>query len=86
MKKIIGIIHPFDMQQMFYVYEDGNKLEVINTKIQNIPETIFSLSDKYNINDINLSGSKHYIKGLIKQIQEKEITKYNYNKLNIKYI
>jgi hypothetical protein len=35
---------------------------------------------------VNLSGAKHFIKGIVKQIQEKEITKYNENKLTIKYI
>ena len=29
MRKIIGIIHPFDKYQIFYVYEDGNKLDMI---------------------------------------------------------
>ena len=28
MRKIIGIIHPFDKYQTFYVYEDGNKLNM----------------------------------------------------------
>ena len=86
MKKIIGIIHPFDIQQVLYAYEDGNKLEVINAKIQNIPEAIFTLSDKYDIDQIDLSGSKYFIKGIIKQIQAKEITKYNKNKLKFNYI
>ena len=77
MKKIIGIIHPFDMQQFFYAYEDGNKLEIIKTSIKDIPETIFYLSDKYDIEQVDLSGAKHFIKGIIKQIREAEITKYN---------
>lgn len=41
MKKIIGIIHPFDIYQTFYVYEDGNKLEIVQTKMDDIPDTIF---------------------------------------------
>ena len=86
MKKIIGIIHPFDIYQTFYVYQDGNKLEIIQTKINDIPDTIFELSQIYNINQVDLSGAQHFIKGLIKQIQEKEITKYNENKLIIKCI
>ena len=44
MKKIIGIIHPFDLQQLFYVYEDGNKIAATNTTIDNIPELICNLS------------------------------------------
>lgn len=86
MKKIIGIIHPFDRQQMFYVYQDGNKLEIVQTEMENIPDTIFNLSKAYDVYQVNLSGAKHFIKGIVKQIQEKEITKYNENKLTIKYI
>ena len=86
MKKIIGIIHPFDIYQTFYVYEDGNKLEIVHTKINDIPDTIFELSHTYDVYQIDLSGAQHFNKGIIKQIQEKEITKYNENKLTIKCI
>lgn len=86
MKKIIGIIHPFDIYQTFYVYQDGNKLEAIQTKIINIPDTIFELCHAYDINQVDLSGAKHFTKGIIKQIKEKEFTRYNENKLNIKCI
>lgn len=44
MKKIIGIIHPFDLYQILYVYEDGNKIEARKVKVEDIPSTIFKLS------------------------------------------
>ncbi len=86
MKKIIGIIHPFDIYQTFYVYQDGNKLEIVQTKVKDIPDTIFELSQTYDVYQVDLSGAEHFTKGLIKQIQEKEITKYNQNKLMIRCI
>lgn len=86
MKKIIGIIHPFDIYQTFYVYQDGNKLEIVQTKVKDIPDTIFELSQTYDVYQVDLSGAQHFTKGLIRQIQEKEITKYNENKLIIKCI
>ena len=86
MKKIIGIIHPFDTYQTFYVYEDGNKLEITQVKIDDIPNAILELSHTYNTYQVDLSGAKHFIKGIIRQIQEKEIAKYNENKLTIKCI
>lgn len=86
MKKIIGLLKPFDMEQIFYVYEDGNQLETIQMTIDEIPENVLQLCDKYNIEQIDLVGSKGYSKGLIKQIQEKEIAKYNKNTLIIKCI
>ena len=86
MKKIIGIIHPFDMYQTFYVYEDGNKLEVVHTKMNDIPDTIFELSNTYNVYQVDLSGAKRFSEKIIKKIQEKEFVKYNENKLIIKCI
>lgn len=86
MKKIIGIIHPFDIYQTFYVYEDGNKLEIIQTKMNDIPDIIFQLSHTYDVYQVDLSGAERFIKGIIKKIQEKEFTKYNENKLNIRCI
>ena len=86
MKKIIGIIHPFDLYQILYVYQDGNKLEARKVKTSEIPETIFELSQTYDINQIDLTGAKHYNSGIIKQIQEKELLRYNKNKLTIKCI
>jgi hypothetical protein len=44
------------------------------------------LSQTYDVYQVDLSGAQHFTKGLIKQIQEKEITKYNENKLIIKCI
>ena len=86
MKKIIGIIHPFDIYQTFYVYEDGNKLEIAHTKINDISDTVFELSRTYDVYQVDLSGAEYFVRGIIKQIQEKEITKYNENKLIIKCI
>ena len=86
MKKIIGIIHPFDIYQTFYVYEDGNKLEIIQTKMKDVPDTVLQLSQVYDVYQVDLSGAEHFTKGLIKQIQEKENLKYNKNKLIIRCI
>ena len=86
MKKIIGIIHPFDIYQTFYVYEDGNKLEIVHTKMSDIPDTILELSHAYDVYQVDLSVAEHFAKGIIKQIQEKEIAKYKEKKLTIKCI
>lgn len=86
MKKIIGIIHPFDIYQTFYVYEDGNKLEIIQTKMGDIPDTVLELAAVYDVNQVDLSGAKHFTKRIIQKIQEKELSKYSQNKLIIKCI
>ena len=86
MKKIIGIIHPFDAQQTFYVYQDGNKLEIVKTSIDEIPNVVFNLSKTYDISQIDLSGAKHFSQGIKRKIEEIEIEKYNKNNLTIRCI
>lgn len=86
MKKIIGIIHPFDIKQTLYVYQDGNKIDAKQISINEIPETIIALSRIYEAYQVDLSGAKHYAKGIVKQIQQLEFTKYQENKLDIKII
>lgn len=86
MKKIIGIIHPFDAYHTFYVYEDGNKLDITTTTIDKIPDLIFALAETYGVSQVDLSGAQYFTKGIIKQIQEKEFIRYNKNELAIKCI
>lgn len=86
MKKIIGIIHPFDMTQTFYVYDDDKKLITAETTMNNIVDTILNLASTYNVNQVDLTGSKHFIEGIINETQKKEMNKYNQNKLIIKCI
>ena len=71
------------MYQTFYVYEDGNKLETSQVRINEIPDTILELSKVYDVYQIDLSGSTNFTKGIINKIKEKENTKYNENKLTI---
>lgn len=86
MRKIIGVIHPFDIYQNFYVYQDGNKIEMTQAKLNDIPETVLELAQLYDVYRVDLSGAKHYAQKIIREIQEKEFTKYNENKLVIKCI
>ncbi len=86
MKKIVGLLKPFDVMQTFYVYEDGNELEVVQTRISDIPNTVIELSKTYDAQQVDLVGAKHYTEGIMKQIQQKEFTKYEEYKLIINCI
>lgn len=86
MKKIIGVIHPFDAQQILYVYENGNKLAFEKVPLDKVPETIFKFSHEYDVNQVNLSGAQVFNKRLVKQIKQQEATKYSTNNLIIKCI
>ena len=86
MKKIFGLLQPFDMYQTFSVYEDGNKIEIISVRVGDIPETILDLSRQYDTYQVDLFGAVDFAKGIKKQIQEKEMEKYSVNKLTINCI
>lgn len=86
MKKMVGIIHPFDAYQTFYIYENGDFLETIQINMEDIPNTICNLSQTYDINQVDLSGAKLFNQGIVEQIQNNELMKYNKNKLIIRCI
>ena len=85
-KKIIGLLQPFDLKQNIYVYENGNKIEIIETKVDNFTSEMLQLINKYKIEDIELAGPKKYTKGIGTKVQEAYIKNYSNNNLNIKYI
>lgn len=86
MKKIVSIIKPFVINQNVFVYEDGNKIDVLSVSLDNIQNILINTAIKYEINDIELIGSKKYLNGIINKVKEEEIKQYNANKLNIKII
>lgn len=83
MKKIISVLQPFVREQTFYIYEDGNLIAEKSDRIENIDKAIFSLSEEYKVDKVELAGPKQYNRGLKRKIQEVEMSKYNYNKLEI---
>ena len=59
MKKIVSVLQPFALTQDLIVYEDGNKLEIVPTTIEELNATVLKLVDKYNIEEIMISkGAK----------------------------
>lgn len=44
MKRIIIILRPFELKQILYVYEDSNKLEMVQIETSKIPDAVFKFS------------------------------------------
>lgn len=86
MKKIVSVIKPFIINQNIFVYEDGNKIDAVSVPLNNIQDILINTANKYEITEVELIGSKKYLNGIIKKIQEEEMTQYKENKLNIKII
>ena len=83
MKKIVSIIKPFTFTQNIFVYENGNKIDVVSTNLDNLSKSLFELSEKYDTNEVDLIGNLKFSKGIKEKIETAEMTKYNENKLNI---
>ena len=86
MKKIVSIIKPFTINQNIFVYEDGNKIDAISVPLNDIQNILVNTANKYEITEVELIGSKKYLNGIVKKVQEEEITQYKKNKINIKII
>lgn len=86
MKEIVTILKPFMYLQNVFVYEDGKKIEVLASSLDDLSNNIFELSDKYDTNKVNLIGNIAFGEGIKEQILEAEMTKYNANNLDISCI
>lgn len=87
MKKIIGILRPFDIEQKYFIYDNGNKIDSFSVSIENdMIDVILGYVDKYEITQIDLTGPKQFVKGIVKEIKKAEIKKYRKENLEINII
>ena len=86
MKKIVSVIKPFVVNQNVFVYEDGNKIDVLSVPLNDIQNILVNTAIQYEVTDIELIGSKKYLNGIVNKIKETEISQYNEHKLNINII
>lgn len=86
MKKIVSIIKPFVINQNVFVYEDGNKIDVLSVPLNDIQNILVNTATQYEVTDIELIGSKKYLNGIVNKIKETEMSQYNEHKLNINII
>lgn len=86
MKKIVSVIKPFVVNQNVFVYEDGNKIDVLSVPLNDIQNILVNTATQYEVTDIELIGSKKYLNGIVNKIKETETSQYNEHKLNINII
>ena len=86
MKKIVSVIRPFTLKQNIFVYEDGNKIDVVSIEMDSIEDKLIDLAKQYEVKEIQLIGSKNYCSHIKETIEEKEIAKYGKNDLIVKII
>ena len=86
MKKIVSVIKPFVVNQNVFVYEDGNKIDVLSVPLNDIQNILVNTATQYEVTDIELIGSKKYLNGIVNKIKETDMSQYNEHKLNINII
>ena len=86
MKKIVSVIKPFVVNQNVFVYEDGNKIDVLSVPLNDIQNILVNTATQYEVTDIELIGSKKYLNCIVNKIKETEMSQYNEHKLNINII
>ena len=71
MKRIIANINMFDLKQPIFVYQDGNKIEATEVRIEEVAAAIKNFLDQYNNSEIILQGAKIYINKIKRELKEK---------------
>lgn len=77
---IIASIRPFVINQKIGVYLNGECVEALECKIDDIEKTISALVDKYKVNQIDLVEKNNMYSP---QIKDRLTTKYADKELNI---
>lgn len=85
-KKIVGVLRPFGLEQDFYVFEDGEKIDSAYLTIDEINEKLIEFIEKYDVKQIDLSGPKTYSKGIANNFRKAELVQYNKNEIEINLI
>ena len=84
MKKIVCRIEPFNQVQLIYLYENGNKIDAIESSLDSIHDWIINFMGIHtDIEQIELFGAKVYSNKIKQEIQEEEFKMYSENKIKI---
>ena len=86
MNKLIIRGEPVGPFQYVYANEDGKKVESIGIQIENLEDVVFALLKNYNINHIDLSGSRLYMEGIERMLKNAQINDYEKTELIFKYV
>lgn len=86
MRKIIGKICPFSMEQPFFVYTGDELVARFSIKQDNFTEELLAAVEKYGAVQVDLTGSKSFNNGLKRQVEQSSKFKYNFSNIIINVI
>lgn len=86
MDRLIIRGEPVGEFQKVAVFYNGEKIDNIGIKFEDLIEIVFELLAKYHLNRIDLSGSRAYMEGIQQMVQEAAIKEYGIDNLTFKYV
>lgn len=84
--KIIVWTSPVAPFQKIYVMKDGILVDQMGIMPNNIVDIIFSLVDKYNIENIDFSGTHSFAENFVNELKKEQVARYSHERLNINFI
>ena len=83
MKKLVGVLSPFQVEQFLYVYEDGNKIDAVESTVDDFVKDSIELIKKHELTEMTIKGPKKYSKMIASKIESSELLKYTTIKINL---
>lgn len=84
--KIIVWTSPVAPFQKIYVMKDGVLVDQMGIMPNNIVDIIFSLVDKYDIENIDFSGAHSFAENFANELKKEQVARYSHERLNINFI
>ena len=73
--------------QKIFIYKEGELVSQLGVTVEDLNEILIELMDKYNIKQLDFSGTHSYARGLVKSFQESNPTlKFDVNNIRINYV
>lgn len=84
--RIIIWTSPMAPFQQLYIYKDSEKVDQIGAKVDNLADILMAAIEKYEIYQLDFSGSHIFAQGLVRDFQQHYATKYSIDNLKINYV
>lgn len=83
--KLVSYIRPFDAKQKIYVLDEKtmDSIDLALTSLKNFADEIMLMAETYKIKDVDLFGNYQLAEKAKREIQARELVKYNQYRMNI---
>lgn len=84
--KIVVWTNPTAPFQKIYVFKEGVLVDQMGVKFEDAKDVLYALLDKYNLTEVNFSGTHTYGEKIATDLDNDQIIRYGKQKLNIKFV